>query len=157
MSLAGCEVPKEVNPVEIYRTISGEADAGRLPPPGMDRPRPSLGSVPPRPERPPPEARDAISAALALDRSESRDPLAARSQPAPPAAAAAPGDPLLPAAPPPRAALTSAPAIPWVDRRQPARARAPLWARAGAHPTAGHAGFCPGPPAAGFLGQPRRQ
>ena len=96
VSLAGCEIPKEVNPVEIYRTISGEADAGRLPPPGMDRPRPSLGSVPPRPERPPPEARDAISAALALNRAESRDPLGRRSVPAPPSAAS-PGDPLMPA------------------------------------------------------------
>ncbi|MFC7693142.1 hypothetical protein ACFQY5_29855 [Paeniroseomonas aquatica] len=90
----------------------------------MDRPRPSLGSVPPRPERPPPEARDAISAALALNRTQSREPLALRTVPAPPAAGVAPGEPSLPAAPPPRAALTSAPAIPGPVRATPPRPRA---------------------------------
>ena len=155
MSLAGCEIPKEVNPVEIYRTISGEADAGRPPPPGMDRPRPSLGSVPPRPDRPPPEARDAISAALALDRTESRDPLGRRTVPAP-ATEASPGDPLMPGAPPSRAALTSAPAIPWGGsapagpRSNPATAPEPA-------PPPAMPDFAPAAPPPDLLGQPRRQ
>ncbi len=99
LALAGCDVPKEVNPVYIYRAISGEADAGRPPPPGLDRPRPNLASVPPRPDRPPPEVRDALSAALAADRARSREALA-RTRSARPLA----GDPAWPAAPPPRAA-----------------------------------------------------
>jgi hypothetical protein len=64
--LAGCDVPKDVNPVEIWRRVSGEADADRPAPPGLDRPRPNLGMVPPRPDRPPPEVRDAVTAALGL-------------------------------------------------------------------------------------------
>ncbi|MBL6456887.1 hypothetical protein JMJ55_16235 [Belnapia sp. T6] len=113
-ALAGCSVPKQVNPIEIYRTVSGEADAGRPPPPGMDRPRPNLASIPPRPERPPPEVRDAISAALAASREQSRTPLPPRAVPAGPVAAS-PGDPPIPAAPPPRPSLAGAPAVPWSD------------------------------------------
>lgn len=156
LALPGCEIPKEINPVEIYRTVSGEADAGRLPPPGMDRPRPSLGSVPPRPERPPPEARDAISAALALNRTQSREPLALRTVPAPAAAGVAPGEPSLPAAPPPRAALTSAPAIPWTGPGDPApasRGRGPAAAPEPAPPPA-MPDFAPAAPPPDLLGPP---
>jgi hypothetical protein len=114
--LAACSVPEEVNPVTIYRRISGEADAGRPPPPGMDRPTPSLHTVPPRPERPSPETRAAISAALADDRARSRDPLLLRTVPAPGAVGGVtPGESSMPAAPPPRAALAGAPRIPWND------------------------------------------
>src|SRR5215207_6369313 len=72
--LGGCAVPRALNPAEIYRAVSGSNDATRPVPPGLDRPFPSLGTVPPRPERPSPEARAAITAALTEDRSRSRDP-----------------------------------------------------------------------------------
>ena len=83
LAVGACSVPEEVNPVAIYNRISGKDDAQRLPPPGMDRPAPNLASVPPRPERPPLELREAISAGLAEDRSRSRDPLRLRSIPGP--------------------------------------------------------------------------
>jgi hypothetical protein len=159
LALAGCDIPKEVNPVEIYRAISGEADAGRPPPPGMDRPRPNLASVPPRPERPPPEVRDAISAALAANRSQSREPLAPRTGSVPPGRAAAPGDPSIPAAPPPRPALTAAPAIPWTGAAPRGRPASPLApADTTPEPAAPPAmpDFAPAPPPPDLLGQPRR-
>lgn len=159
LALAGCEVPKEVNPVYIYRAVSGEADAGRPPPPGLDRPRPNLASVPPRPERPPPEVRDAISAALAADRAQSREALL-RTGSARPLA----GDPAWPAAPPPRAALAAAPAVPWVQAPLPRRAADPSGAPAATvepapEPIAPPAipDFAPPPPPPDLLGQPRRQ
>ena len=46
LALAGCEVPKEVNPGYIYRAVSGEADAGRPPPPGLDRPLKKAAGAP---------------------------------------------------------------------------------------------------------------
>ena len=122
LMLGGCSVPKDVNPVAIYRRISGEDDANRPAPPGMDRPRPNLASVPPRPERPPPEVRDAVSAALAADRERSREALAPRAAPAR-FGAASPGDPTIPAAPPPRASLAGAPSVPWSEGA-PRRGRA---------------------------------
>jgi hypothetical protein len=113
---AGCSVPDEVNPVSIYDRISGKADAGRPVPPGMDRPFPSLASIPPRPERPSPEFREAVTGALANDRARSRDPLVLRSVPVPGAAGGVmSGNPPMPAAPPGRAALATAPAIPWTE------------------------------------------
>ena len=65
-----------LNPAAIWREVSGANNAARPAPPGLDRPFPSLGSVPPRPERPSPEVRDAITAALTADRSRSREPVA---------------------------------------------------------------------------------
>src|SRR3954454_1563470 len=110
--LGGCTVPKEVAPLEIWRRVSGAADQGRLPPPGMDDPSPNLATVPPRPERPSAESRAALTAALAADRGRSREPIALRQVPAGPAAPS-PGSPLVPGAPPRPAALATAPAIPW--------------------------------------------
>jgi hypothetical protein len=120
-TVTACAVPDEVNPVSIYDRISGNADARRPAPPGLDRPTPNLGSIPPRPERPSPEFRQAVTDALAKDRSNSRDPLVLQSIPAPGGAAgrsqggATAGDALMPAAPPHRAALAAAPAIPWAE------------------------------------------
>lgn len=128
-SLGGCEVPKEVNPVHIYREVSGINDAARAPLPGLDQPFPNLAVVPPRPERPPLEAREAVSAALAADRAASREPLApgaAARGAAPWGAAAAPGEPPVPAAPPQRAALAGAPPIPWSPAPPTGRAPAPV-------------------------------
>ena len=112
LGLGACEVPRALNPVEIYREVSGANDAARPTPPGLDRPFPSLGSVPPRPDRPSPEAREAITAALAADRSRSREPLALRPAPGDGAPAAAAG---MSAGPPARPALTTAPRIPWAE------------------------------------------
>jgi hypothetical protein len=112
----GCSVPDEVNPASIYNRISGNADAGRPVPPGMDRPFPSLASIPPRPERPSPEFREAVTGALANDRARSRDPLVLRSVTVPGAAGGVmSGNSPMPAAPPGRAALAAAPAIPWTE------------------------------------------
>jgi hypothetical protein len=149
-ALGGCSVPKDVNPVEIYRRISGEADAGRPPPPGMDRPRPNLASVPPRPERPPPEVRDAISAALAADRERSREALAPRAEPAR-FPAASPGDPAIPAAPPPRPSLAGAPAVPWSEA-PPRRGGAAAPAEPEAPPAMPD--LAPAPPPPDLLGAP---
>jgi hypothetical protein len=159
LALAGCEIPKEINPVHIYRELSGAAEADRLPPPGLDRPRPNLASVPPRPERPPPEVRDAISAALAADRARSREALAARTGRARPV----PGDAAWPAAPPLRPALAAAPAIPWAEpapRSRPADPAAAPTAPAQTVPEPvalpAMPDFAPPPPPPDLLGQPRR-
>lgn len=121
--LGACAVPDEVNPIAIYDRISGNADASRPVPPGMDRPTPSLASIPPRPERPSPEFRQAVTDALAKDRANARDPLVLRSVPAPGATGGATsGSPPMPAAPPGRAALAAAPVIPWTEA--PPRPRA---------------------------------
>lgn len=125
---AGCDLPNPVNPVWIYREVSGRNDEGRPPPPGLDLPRPNLASVPPRPERPTAATRAALDNSLAADRAASRQPLAPRAD-APPAAAIAPGDPPVPAAPPPPPALAAAARVPWVEA--PARSGTPA-ARAGA-------------------------
>ncbi len=114
--LAGCEVPKEINPVTIYREVTGLSDAGRRPPPGLDDPFPNLASVPPRPDRPAPAARQALSAALAEVRSNSREPLVLRSVPAGPGAAmpmGAAGQPGMPAEPPSRPVFAAVPRVPW--------------------------------------------
>lgn len=135
LALAGCEIPKEVNPVEIYREVSGLADQGRLPPPGLEQPYPNLASVPPRPERPPAATRAAISAALERDRAQSREPLVLRAEPGTPAANPAPGEPGLPAAPPPRPSLAGAPRIPWTELA-PAQQATPAGAATPATPRA---------------------
>src|SRR5690348_5398018 len=115
LASAACSVPNELNPVAIYNRISGNDDASRLPPPGLDRPTPNLASVPPRPERPPLALRESITSSLAGDRSSSREPLQLRTVPlegkAPPAELS--GEQAMPAAPPRRPALAAAPAIPW--------------------------------------------
>jgi hypothetical protein len=114
--LGGCGIPDDVNPVVIWNRVSGASDEGRLPPPGMDLPSPNLASVPPRPERPPPESRAAVTAALAADRASSRDPVILRQLPGGPAGGpvtTAPGSPPVPGAPPRPAALAAAPVIPW--------------------------------------------
>lgn len=113
-ALAGCDVPNQVNPVWIYREVSGAHDAGRLPPPGMDGPRPNLASVPPRPERPTVAARAAVTEALAADRAGSREVLRPERD-APPAAGVASGQPPVPAGPPPPAALAAARPVLWLE------------------------------------------
>lgn len=114
--VTACSVPDEVNPVVIYDRISGNADANRPVPPGMDRPFPNLASIPPRPERPSPEFRAAVTDSLAEDRARARDPLVLRSVAVPGApGGAVAGDPPMPAAPPGRATLAGAPAIPWTE------------------------------------------
>ena len=115
LSLGGCGIPNQVNPVWIFREVTGLSNQDRLPPPGLEQPYPNLASVPPRPDRPPPELRAAISAALERDRAQSREPLVLRSVPGAGAAASAPGGPGLPAAPPPRPTLAAAPRIPWTE------------------------------------------
>jgi hypothetical protein len=121
--LGGCAVPKEVNPVEIWRRVSGAADEGRLPPPGMDLPSPNLASVPPRPERPTPESRAALTAALAADRASSRGPVILRQIPDG-TGATSPGSPPVPGAPPRPPSLAAAPVIPW-NQVAPPRAGRP--------------------------------
>jgi len=121
--LAGCDIPKAVNPVAIYREVTGLADQDRPPLPGLDQPFPNLASVPPRPEPPPAAVRESISAALASDRAESREPLALRTVPGPVVrgGAASPGEPPVPAAPPPRPSLAAAPRVPWTEPPRPQR------------------------------------
>lgn len=107
----------------IYREVTGIADEGRLPPPGLDQPFPNLSVVPPRPERPPLGLRDGVTNALVADRARSREPLEPGSVAAPlPGFAPAPGQPPIPAGPPERPSLAGAPPIPWSD---PAPAGAP--------------------------------
>ncbi|MBX9698076.1 MAG: hypothetical protein K2X74_01510, partial [Acetobacteraceae bacterium] len=91
--LGGCTVPKEVNPVEIYRQVTGIADRGREPPPGLDQPYPHLSVVPPRPERPPLAMREGVTSALVADRTRSRAPLEPGGTPVTPAFVPAPGQP----------------------------------------------------------------
>jgi len=156
--LAACEIPRPLNPVLIYNRISGRDEALRPPPPGLDGPRPNLGSIPPRPERPPPGATDAISAALTEDRLRSREALADRATPAP-AAGFAPGKPPVPGGPPPPPPLAAAPAIPWDRPIGPAAAPgpgpgAPALPQA-APPAAPMPSAPPPPPPPDLLGLPR--
>ncbi|MDO9712405.1 hypothetical protein [Paracraurococcus lichenis] len=166
-ALAGCSVPEEVNPVAIYNRISGNDDARRPAPPGMDLPSPNLASIPPRPERPPPELRNAISAALAEDRTRSREPLLLRSIPAPGAAVGgAPRDQVMPAAPPPRASLAAAPRIPLTEapagqptaapRAEPGQGAPPRPGAAPAPALPEMPAEAPAPPPPDLLGAPDR-
>jgi hypothetical protein len=109
---AACSIPPEIDPRVIYKEVTGEADAGRERPPGVDRPFPNLGTVPPRPQRPDPAARATITQALEADRGQSREAMAPRVEPAPPGEAS-PGSPLVPAAPPPPPSLARAAPVPW--------------------------------------------
>jgi hypothetical protein len=156
-------VPPELDPVAIYNRISGADDAQRLPPPGMDRPTPNLASIPPRPERPSPEFRQAVTDSLEKDRAQSRDPLVLRGEPARAAGGLAPGNPPVPAAPPPRPALAAAPRIPWTESPAAPQVR-PGAVRSGqdaAAPTAAPGlpavpDAAPAPPPPDLLGPPPR-
>lgn len=153
---AGCNgLPDEINPVVIYGEVTGSVDEGRERPPGIDQPYPRLGSIPPRPVPPAPQYRAAIDAALLNTRSESRDPLAPRLQPAPSAAADSPGTPPVPAAPPTPAALRAAPAISWGPEppRAAAATPAPVIPEPSAPPL--EPGLAPAPPPPDLLGSPR--
>ncbi len=121
--LAACGGQRGVDPAAVWREVSGANDAARPAPPGLDRPFPSLHSVPPRPDRPSPEAREAITAALAADRGRSREPVTLRAAPGEGgrAAAAAPA-PGMAAGPPPRPALAAAPRVPWMEEPSPPQA-----------------------------------
>jgi hypothetical protein len=159
LAFAGCDVPKQVNPVEIYREVTGLSDQGRLPPPGLEQPYPNLASVPPRPERPPPQTRAAISAELERDRAQSREPLTLRTVPGPAASGSPPAAPGLSAAPPPRPALAAAPRIPWtepVPTRQatPSRAAAQQAAEPEAPRLPELPEAAPAPPPPDLLGAP---
>jgi hypothetical protein len=115
LGLGACAPGRVVGPAAIWREVSGANDAARLPPPGLDRPFPSLGSVPPRPDRPSPEIRDAITAALTADRGRARgEPVALREVPGE-GGAPAPVPAGMAAGPPPRPALAAAPRIPWTE------------------------------------------
>ncbi|MBW8268913.1 hypothetical protein K1J50_05380, partial [Caldovatus sp. SYSU G05006] len=75
LALGGCGVlPDEINPVVIWSHATGASAADRLPPPRLDEPYPDLGTVPPRPDRPDPQAREALTAALAAERARAREP-----------------------------------------------------------------------------------
>jgi hypothetical protein len=158
-ALGGCAIPKPLNPVLIYNRVSGRDEAKRPPPPGMDAPSPNLGAIPPRPERPPPGATDAITAALIEDRLRSGTPQPDRARAAPPAAYA-PGNPPIPAGPPPLPPLAAAPAVPW-DLSPPTgpvrpagRPGAPA-ALPPAAPALPVPGAIPPPPPPDLLGLPR--
>lgn len=142
LGFGGCTVPRALNPVEIWREVSGANDAKRPTPPGLDRPFPSLGTVPPRPERPSPEAREAVTAALAEDRNRARDPLVPR--PAPGGGGAAAGSDLSPGPPPPPS-LAAAPRVPWTEAPT---APPPPAARGGRTPAAATPPEAPRPPTA---------
>lgn len=117
--VAGCGSASEANPRSWWSNLTGGYLAGRELPPGLDEPYPNLGTVPPRPARPDPATREAISAALAAERERSRSPLtpgggAADSVFIAPAAPGGDRSLGLPGPPPPPS-LAAAPRIPWVD------------------------------------------
>jgi hypothetical protein len=114
LGLAACAVPREIDPFVIYDELTGDIDAGRERPPGMDRPYPSLGTVPARPDRPDARTRAGLTSTLEADRGQSLTPLPPRATPAPPAEATDPGTPPVPAAPPAPPRLVGAVAVPWV-------------------------------------------
>jgi hypothetical protein len=139
--LAGCGVvPDEANPVVIWRHATGASAADRPPPPNLDEPYPNLGTVPPRPDRPPAAVRATMSAALAAEREGSRQPLPPGQSPPSRGAAAAPGEPPVPAGPPPRAALATVPRVPAGQPPPPPPSTAPS--------SAGMPGAAPPPAAA---------
>lgn len=151
LALGACGVQRALNPAEIYREVSGANDAKRPTPPGLDQPFPSLHTVPPRPERPSPEAREAITAALAADRGRSREPLTLR-ETSGGGEAPAPG---MAPAPPPRPSLAAAPRIPWTETdpspASPPASRPAAPAPAGAPEVPDAA---PEPPPSNLLGGP---
>jgi hypothetical protein len=76
LPLAGCAVPADIDPRITIANVFGAHLEGRLPPPGLDRPFPSLGSLPPRPEPVDRAALAALSEQLATDRAQAAEPQA---------------------------------------------------------------------------------
>ncbi|MCW8084555.1 hypothetical protein [Sabulicella glaciei] len=111
--LAGCggESPQFGR---LWREATGQEAAGRLAPPGIDRPAPNLASVPPIPERPDLAARQSLTRRLEEDRSAAERPAPRRD---PGATEAAPGAPDIAAAPPAPPRIANAPAVPWTPPR----------------------------------------
>jgi hypothetical protein len=102
-ALAGCgDRLAEIDPRPAVANLFGAHLEGREPPPGLDQPWPNLSSVPPRPSPPDRAWRQGLSAGLAEDRAQSRDPLEPAGRAALPAGQAGP---------PPPARLTAAPAV----------------------------------------------
>ncbi|RVT96341.1 hypothetical protein EOD42_14640 [Rhodovarius crocodyli] len=110
--LAGCSA--QLSPGRLVGDITGSSLENRLPPPGLDRPLPNLGTVPERPARPDPAYRSSLEASLRADRSSSAEPLPARTGAAATFPTEAPGRPPIPGAPPPPPALARAEPVPWV-------------------------------------------
>jgi hypothetical protein len=118
LALSACSsVPDDANPRVWWHYLSGAYLDERQPPPGLDEPYPNLGTVPPRPARPDPATRAAISAGLATERARAAEPVVpGRGASDAAAAIPTPRDPeagTLPAGPPPRPALAVAPRVPW--------------------------------------------
>jgi hypothetical protein len=138
LPLAGCAVPADIDPRVTIANVFGAHLEGRLPPPGLDRPFPSLGSLPPRPEPVDRAALAALSEQLSADRAQAAEPQApALSR------SLAQGPPSAPDLRLPRGAPTLAPAAPEAPAAPP--------------PPAGPADFLgiPAPPSADLL-VPRR-
>jgi len=108
----GCVGTPAEGPVEFLRNIRGDGLNGREAPPGLDGAYPNLARVPPRPERPPAAARDALSAALLREREMAGAPIRA-GQPVPPRPPGLEGSMAVPETAPAPVALTAAPRVPW--------------------------------------------
>jgi hypothetical protein len=101
LPLAGCVGTPSEGPLDFFRNAFGDPLGGRPPPPGLDATGyPNLASVPPAPQRGAPSAREALSAALADARAQSREPQVSGLPVPPPPAGAESGVPLAPPAPP---------------------------------------------------------
>lgn len=128
LALAGCAdgIPRDIDPRLFVDNLMGAHLDGRERPPNLDQPYPRLSTVPPRPVAPTPEARAALSAALAADRERAQTPL-------PPGTGAAPSAPVMADfAPPPRPRLAPAPPVAIQGAAQPLPA--PPGATRGASP-----------------------
>lgn len=145
LPLAGCAVPADIDPRITIANVFGAHLEGRLPPPGLERPFPTLGSLPPRPEPVDRAALTALSEQLAADRARAAEPQMA--QPLAPALtrSLAEGPPGAPDLRLPRGAPALAPAVAAPEAPAPTL------------PPAGPADFLgvPAPPSADLL-VPRR-
>lgn len=110
LPLAGCVGTPSEGPLEFWKNAFGEPLQGRPLPPGAEGAYPNLASVPPAPPRGSASEREALSAALAEARGQSRLPVEA-GRPVPPPPAGAEGAGLLPAAPPAPPRLAAAPPV----------------------------------------------
>ncbi|WP_159995700.1 hypothetical protein [Roseomonas sp. 18066] len=108
--LAACVGSPAEGPREFWNNAFGEPLQGRPLPPGTDGAYPNLASVPPQPPRGTASAREALSAALAEARGQSREPVVA-GRPVPPPPAGGQGDTAIPLNPPTPPRLASAPPI----------------------------------------------
>jgi len=133
LAMPGCGDARlaALDPRPFANNVMGAHLEGRLPPPRADDPWPNLAGVPPRPEVPSPAARDALTQALARDRTAAATPL----PPGSPGTALPPTPGL---APPPPPSLAAAPPI----------ALVPLAADAAPDPARAAAAPPPPPPAA---------